>query len=133
MPVKNCRHSFFVYRYGVLVSQNPVTLARRHVLGDFHGRCLPIVQIPLYLDTTEGEMVGYVDEGLGVYADAFRFYLSDDLGKKLLSGHFTYSFDYDYADKKDASRSKSRIKLNSITLNSRKGYTKPEPKVMLKA
>ena len=49
-------------------------------------------------------------------------------------GHFTYSFDYDFADRKDtASKNRRRIKLNSITLNSRKGYAKPEPKVKLKA
>jgi hypothetical protein len=74
-------------------------------------------------------MIGYADEGLGVYADAFTFHLSEELCKKLLSGHFTYSFDYDFADKDDkAVRGKRRIKLNSIMLNSRKGYARPEPK-----
>ena len=111
-----------------------VILSRRHVLGDFYSRCLPIANIPVFLDTAESEMIGYVDEGLGVYADAFRFYLTDELCKKLTMGHFTYSFDYDFADRKDtASKNRRRIKLNSITLNSRKGYAKPEPKVKLKA
>src|SRR5215510_1335420 len=117
----------------ILMATNHVILSRRHVLGDFHGRCLPVVNILVFLDSPESEMIGYVDEGLGVYADAFRFYLSDELCKKLTMGHFTYSFDYEFADRKDtAAKNKRRIKLTSITLNSRKGYSKPEPKIKLK-
>ena len=108
---------------------SPVTLSRRHVLGEFHSRCLPIVNVPVYLDSLEGEMIGYADEGLGIYADAYRFHLSEELCKKLSSGHFTYSFDYDYVDKDDKTlQGKRRIKLNSILLNSRKGYARPVPK-----
>ena len=111
------------------MTSNPVTLSRRHVLGDFYSRCQSIEQIPLYLDSTSGEKIGFVDEGLGVYADAFRFYVPEELSKKLLAGHFTYSFDYDFIDKdKRVAYNKRRIKLNFILLTSRKGYAKPEPK-----
>jgi hypothetical protein len=108
---------------------SPVTLSRRHVLGDFYQRCLPIDKIPVYLDNKDGETIGFVDEGLGVYADAFRFHLSDEICKKLLSGHYTYSFHFDFADKNKKESGRRSIKLTSILLNSRKGYTKPQPKV----
>jgi hypothetical protein len=111
------------------MTSTPVTLSRRHVLGDFYSRCQSIETIPVYLDSTDGEKIGFVDEGLGVYADAFRFYVSEELSKKLLAGHFTYSFDYDFVDKdKQLAKNKRRIRLNFILLNSRKGYAKPEPK-----
>jgi len=107
----------------------PVTLSRRHVLGDFYSRCESIEKIPVYLDSADTENIGFVDEGLGVYADAFRFHVSEELSKKLLAGHFTYAFDYDFVDKdKKLAPNKRRIRLNFILLNSRKGYAKPEPK-----
>ncbi|MEP7075272.1 MAG: hypothetical protein ABI878_05635 [Acidobacteriota bacterium] len=111
-----------------MVITSPVTLSRRHVLGDFYARCLPIARIPVYLDSEEAGKIGFVDEGLGAYADAFQFHLSDEICKKLLSGHYTYSFQYDYADKKTEATARRRIRLTSILLNSRKGYAKPQPK-----
>jgi hypothetical protein len=111
-----------------MVAISPVTLSRRHVLGDFYPRCLPIAKIPVYLDSTETEKIGYVDEGLGVYADAFQFYLADEICKKLLSGHYTYSFHFDLVASTKAAPSVKRVKLTSILLNSRKGYARPVPK-----
>lgn len=111
------------------MANNPVTLARRHVLGDLNFRCEPVQNVPVFLDDTDGETLGFVDESLGKYADAITFHLEDDLCKKLATGQFTYSLDYDYADVEDtASPSKRRIKLSSITLISRKGYEKPLPR-----
>jgi hypothetical protein len=82
------------------------------------------------LDDAAGEMLGFVDESLGKYADAITFHLADDFCKKLATGHFTYSFEYDYADGNDTATapSRRRIKLSSITLVSRKGYEKPLPR-----
>jgi hypothetical protein len=74
-------------------------------------------------------MIGYADESLGHYADAFRFHLSEEFCKKLAAGHFTYSFDYEYVEDAEKAGSKRRIKLNHILLTARKGYAKPEPKV----
>lgn len=112
------------------MANNPVTMARRHVLGELNYRCEPVQNVPVYLDDTAGEMLGFVDESSGKYADAITFHLADDFCKKLATGQFTYSFEYDYADGSDtaAAPSKRRIKLNSITLVSRKGYEKPIPR-----
>lgn len=107
----------------------PLSLSRRHVLGDLYARCEAIVNVPVYLNDNTGEMLGYADEGLGHYADAFCFHLPEDICKKLSAGHFTYSFDFDLTGDTKLSASRRSIKLNYIVLTARKGYTKPEPKV----
>ncbi len=112
------------------MANNPVTMARRHVLGELNYRCEPVENVPVYLDDTDGEALGFVDESLGKYADAITFHMADDVCKKLATGQFTYSFEYDYADGGDepSAASKRRIKLSSITLVSRKGYVMPVPR-----
>jgi hypothetical protein len=107
---------------------SPLSITRRHVLGDFYSRCESIVSIPVYLETVGGEMLGYADEGLGHYADAFCFHLAEDVCKKLSAGHFTYSFDFDYCREAGIPERRQRIKLNSIVLVMRKGYAKPIPR-----
>lgn len=109
------------------MSYGPISLSRRHVLGDLYARCEAIENVPVYMGGTDGEILGYVDESLGHYADAFCFHLSEDVCKKLSAGHFTYSFEYDLSD--DAEQSaKRRVKLNRIILNARKAYAKPVPR-----
>lgn len=117
------------------MSQQPLTMSRRHVLGDLYGRCDRSASVPVYLNDAEGEMLGYADESLGTYADAFTFHIADDLCKKLAAGHFTYSFDFDFAGSKDAATapSRRRIILKSIFLVMRKGYEKPVSKSVLHA
>ncbi|MGD9563277.1 MAG: hypothetical protein AB7F88_13825 [Pyrinomonadaceae bacterium] len=112
------------------MANNPVTMARRHVLGELNQRCDPVENVPVYLDDTAGEQLGFVDETSGKYADAITFHLADDVCKKLAAGQFSYAFEYNYADGDDkaAASSKRRVKLSSITLVSRKGYTKPAPR-----
>jgi PAS domain-containing protein len=109
------------------MSSQPLTMARRHVLGDLYSRCEPALSVPVYLNDSAGELLGYVDESHGKYADAFTFHLADDVCKKLATGHFTYSFDYEFADGGDppTASAKRRIRLNSIMLIMRKGYDKP--------
>ncbi len=114
------------------MSYSPLSLSRRHVLGDLYGRCDPIAEnVPVYLDGTTRELLGQADECLGHYADAISFHLPDDFCKKLSAGHFTYSFDYEHADPAEAGR--KRIRINSITLIARKAYQKPIPKNASKA
>ena len=108
------------------MSYGPISLSRRHVLGDLYARCEAIESVPVYMGGDDGEMLGFVDESLGHYADAFCFHLSEEVCKKLSAGHFTYSFEYDLAE--DTEASKRRVKLNRIILNARKGYAKPVPK-----
>ena len=110
------------------MSYGPLSISRRHVLGDLYARCNAIESVPVYMDNADGEMLGHVDEALGHYADAFCFHLSEDLCKKLSAGHFTYSFDYELATEAEAAV-KRRVKLNHIILTPRKGYAKPVPKV----
>ena len=112
------------------MSQQSLTMARRHVLGDLYSRCEPAMDVPVFLNDAAGEQLGYVDESLGKYADAFTFHIADDICKKLAAGHYTYSFDYEYADGEDAAAGsgRRRIRLNSIMLIMRKGYDKPVPR-----
>ncbi len=103
-------------------------MARRHVLGDLYQLCDAIAEtVPVFLAEQEPSLVGHVDESLGHYADAFTFHLSDELCKQLSAGRFTYSLDYEYADPAQCT-SRSRIRLNSISLVARRGYKKPAPR-----
>lgn len=102
------------------MTYSPLAIKRRHVLGDLYSQCDAVEMVPVYLDNAEGEMLGYVDESLGHYADAFLFHLPEDVCKKLSSGHYIYSFDYDYTDPEAAAGRNRRIKLNTIFLTGRK-------------
>jgi hypothetical protein len=108
----------------------PLNLARRHVLGDLYGRCERAEQVPVYLNSTDGERLGFADESLGIYADAFTFHIPEDYCKKLSAGHFTYTLDYEYTGGKKPANSTAKrlVRLNSIVLVMRKGYDKPAPK-----
>ena len=101
----------------------PISLSRRHVLGDLYSRCEAITTIPVYLNSIDGEVLGHVDQGLGHYADAFSFHLADDVCKKLSAGFFTYAFDYEYAASAPGQR--KRVQLNSICLIARQNYERP--------
>jgi hypothetical protein len=114
------------------MAQSPLTMARRHILGDLYGKCEPVVDVPVYLNDSSGEPLGHVDESLGKYADAFTFHVADDICKKLASGQFTFSFEYEHAKGKVAG-SPRRIRLRSIVLIARKGYDKPVSKAAIAA
>lgn len=114
------------------MTYSPLSLSRRHVLGDLYSRCEPVVNVPVYLNGADGEMLGYADQALGHYADAFSFHLTEEYCKKLSAGHFTYSFDYEFAEPDEKGGKNRRIRLNSIVLVPRKGYDKPIPKKLLK-
>ena len=106
----------------------PISLSRRHVLGDLYSRCDAIDSIPVYLDTVDGELLGHVDQGLGHYADAFSFHLQSEVSKKLSSGHYSYALSYQYSDNEKKINGRRRVKLDSICLISRKGYSRPVAK-----
>lgn len=101
------------------MSYSPLAVKRLSVLGDLYGKCETIESIPVYLDSTSGELLGYADESLGRYADAFLFRLPEDVCKKLSTGHYIYSFDYDFLKSEDE-KSKKRIVLNCFILTGRK-------------
>ncbi len=102
------------------MTHSPLSIKRRNVLGDLYSKCDALVEIPVFLDSPDGEQIGHVTEGLGHYADAFCFHLPEDVCKKLATGHYIYSFDYDYSDPKAPAGRDKRIKLNLIVLTGRK-------------
>ena len=106
-----------------------LSLSRRHVLGDLYPRCDAIKgEIPVYLDDESAPIViGYADQSLGDYADAISFHLNSEECKKLSSGQFAFSVNYDFPDGRE-SGSHARVKLTSITLTERTSYKKPAPK-----
>ncbi|CAN5752696.1 hypothetical protein BH24ACI3_BH24ACI3_03770 [soil metagenome] len=110
------------------MSHSPLALSRRHVLGDLYGRCDAVVSVPVYLNNEEGEMLGYADEGLGHYADAFLFHLPEDVCKRLATGHFNYSFGYEFADDTSSNGGDKRITLSSICLTGRPAATPAQPR-----
>ncbi len=101
------------------MTYSPLAIKRRHVLGDLYSLCDSVEMVPVHLDNAEGEKIGHVDESLGHYADAYLFHLPEDVCKKLSTGHYIYSFDYDYTDP-DATGRHRRITLNCIYLTGRK-------------
>lgn len=108
------------------MTYRPLSLKRRHVLGDLYDRCNAIVDsIPVYLAGDEKELLGHVDQSLGHFADAFSFFVAEDVCKKLSANQFGYAFDYEYLSENEA---RSRVKLNSITLIGREPYKKPVPR-----
>jgi hypothetical protein len=100
------------------MSYSPLAIKRSHVLGDIYKQCDPVESIPVYMNDASGELLGHVDESLGHYADAFVFHLSEDICKKLSSGHFNYGFDYEVLDQQAGKN--SHIKLNYIMLVGKK-------------
>jgi hypothetical protein len=77
------------------------------------------MNVPVYLNDAEGEMIGYANEGMGHYADALTFHIPEDLCKKLSTGHFEFSFSYDFSDPDAEITSGRRVKLNYICLTGR--------------
>lgn len=102
------------------MSYSPLAIKRSYVLGEIYKQCDPIESIPVYMNNESGELLGYVDESLGHYADAFTFHLSEIVCKQLSSSHFDYAFGFEYAEKTDQTVTKKRIKLNHIMLVGKK-------------
>jgi hypothetical protein len=102
------------------MSYSPLAIKRHYVLGEIYKQCDPIESIPVYMNDQSGELLGYVDESLGHYADAFTFHLSETLCKQLSASHFDYAFGFEFSEKSDATAIKKRIKLNHILLVGKK-------------
>lgn len=96
------------------MSYSPLAIKRGQVLGEIYKYCDPVDNIPVYMEGAAGESLGYVDESLGRYADAFLFHLPEDVCKKLSTGHYSYGFDYEISY--DKVNKEKRVKLNHIVL-----------------
>jgi hypothetical protein len=107
-----------VLRYFMIYS--PIAIKRSYVLGNIYNQCDAIESIPVYLDDKSGELLGYVDESLGHYADAFTFHLSEIFCKQLSSSHYDYAFGFEYSENTEQTVNKKRIKLNHILLIGKK-------------
>jgi hypothetical protein len=102
------------------MSYSPVTIRRNYVLGKIYQQCDGIESIPVYMNDQSGELLGYVDESLGHYADAFTFHLSEEVCKKLSASHYDYAFGFEYSGQTEQTVNKKRIKLNHILLVGKK-------------
>jgi hypothetical protein len=92
-----------------------VTFARRHVLGEMHTRCDRVDLLPVFMEGDMETQIGYVDENMGQFADAYSFHLPANVLKKLSSGQLTFSFGFAH-DKTDDTLKKPRVKLTHICL-----------------
>lgn len=102
------------------MSFSPLSLSRRHVLGDLYAKCEPSTEnVPVYLLGEENELLGHAAESLGHYADALTFHLADDICKRLSAGQYTYEFDVDNTNQQ------GRVIIRTIFLKARKPYEKP--------
>ena len=102
------------------MAYSPLAIKRSQVLGDLYKHCEPIENIPVYLNDSAGELLGHADQSLGHYADAFSFHLPEDICKKLSTGHYNYTFDYEVFESEI--EKKNRVRLNHIILT---GKVKP--------
>lgn len=108
------------------MTYNPLTIKRSNVLGDIHKQCDAIESIPVYMNDCSGELLGFVREDTGNYADAFTFHLSETVCKQLSSNNFDFAYDFDYSEKTTQAFNKKRIKLNHILLIAKKPlFAKP--------
>lgn len=93
------------------MDKNILNLKRRHVLGNLYGKCENIESIPVYLDELNEEPIGFADESLGRYIDAFSFHLPEIICKKLSSNGYEVAFDYDVSE-----FNKQKYKINHFIL-----------------
>lgn len=93
---------------------SPLAIKRRNILGDIYGKCEVVESLPVYIEDKSEEPIGFVDESLGRYADAFVFHLPEDFCKKLSTGSYEVFIDFDKPNREN------RIKLNHIVLVSKK-------------
>lgn len=71
-----------------------LNLKRRHILGNLYGRCETIESVPVFLEVETEEPIGFADESLGRYVDAFSFHLPETTCKRLSSNGYLVSVDY---------------------------------------
>ncbi|MEP6923266.1 MAG: hypothetical protein ABI954_02270 [Pyrinomonadaceae bacterium] len=98
------------------MSYSPLAIKRRNILGDLYPQCDTVSSIPVYMDDKSADPIGFVDESLGRYMDAFLFHLPEDVCKKLSSSSYDIIIDYDFSDQSGSSGENKRLKLNHILL-----------------
>lgn len=104
--------------YIVFMQYSPLAIKRRYILGNLADKCDTINKIPVYLNDKSGEPIGYADESMGRYADAFLFHLPEDICKRLSTNGYDLEIDYDVSNAEGNARNE-RINLNYIILTSK--------------
>lgn len=97
---------------------SPLAIKRQYILGSLTDKCDTINNIPVYLNDNSGEPIGFADESLGRYANAFLFHLPEDICKKLSTNGYELEIDYEVINQGNETRNE-RIKLNHIVLTSK--------------
>lgn len=100
---------------------SPLAIKRRYILGNLADKCDPVNRIPVYLNVETETPIGFADESLGRYADAFLFHLPEDVCKLLANNGYDLDIDYEVRQREDKTRESDRLKLNHIILTSRVG------------
>ena len=98
------------------MSIEKLSFARRRVLGDLHDRCDSIDLVPVFLEDDPKTEIGFADQSMGRYADAFSFHLPAEICKLLSAGRFSFSFGYAHAARTEKV-TRPRFKLTYICLN----------------
>ena len=98
---------------------SPLAIKRRYILGNIAEKCDTINKIPVYLNDKSGAPIGFADESLGRYADAFLFHLPEDVCKRLSTNGYELEIDYEVSHQADSNRKNERIKLNYIVLTTK--------------
>jgi hypothetical protein len=98
---------------------SPLAIKRRYILGNLAEKCEPINKIPVYLNDKSEPPIGFVDESMGRYADAFLFHLPEDVCKRLATNGYDLDIDYEQRQREGKTRESGRFKLNHIILTSK--------------
>jgi hypothetical protein len=98
---------------------SPLAIKRRYILGNLAGQCETVNKIPVYLNDKSEPPIGFADESLGRYADAFLFHLPEEICKRLATNGYELDIDYEVHRREDKTSENARIKLNHIILTSR--------------
>lgn len=104
--------------YIIVMQYSPLAIKRRNILGKLTDKCDTISKIPVYLNDKSEAPIGFADESMGRYADAFLFHLPEDVCKRLSTNGYDLEIDYDVADQESNGKSE-RITLNYIILTSK--------------
>ena len=110
------------------MANTPLTLSRRHVLGDLYPQCERLTSVPVFWESVVGSPLGFVEEGTTSHGDAFTFHIDEQLCRKLAAGQILCLFNYEFAEESNGGtpRGKRRIKLTSFVLSTRPDEDKPK-------
>ncbi|HEX8370011.1 MAG TPA: hypothetical protein VF604_15800 [Pyrinomonadaceae bacterium] len=104
--------------YIIIMQYSPLAIKRRYILGKLADKCDTVNKIPVYLNDRTAEPIGFADESMGRYADAFLFHLPEDVCKRLSTNGYDLEIDYEVSNQESNSKDE-RVKLNYIVLTSK--------------